>query len=60
MDQQRSAIYAHRDWVLKGEELDSNISEIIRDMKKARWIAEIRREGDQKLPAFLPPDSRPA
>jgi preprotein translocase subunit SecA len=31
MDQQRSAIYAHRDWVLKGEELDSNISEIILD-----------------------------
>ncbi len=60
MDQQRSAIYAHRDWVLKGEELDSNISEIIRD------VVERRLDGLQEMPsreeirnsfAFLPPDS---
>jgi preprotein translocase subunit SecA len=60
MDQQRSAIYAHRDWVLKGEELDSNISEIIRD------VVERRLDGLQTMPsreeirnsfAFLSPDS---
>lgn len=60
MDQQRSAIYAHRDWVLKGEELDSNISEIIHD------VVERRVDGLQTMPsreeirssfAFLSPDS---
>ncbi|HON27419.1 MAG TPA: preprotein translocase subunit SecA [Mesotoga infera] len=60
MDQQRSAIYAHRDWVLKGEELDSNISEIIHD------VVERRVDGLQAMPsreeirssfAFLSPDS---
>lgn len=46
MDQQRSAIYAHRDWVLKGEEIDSNIHEIIDD------VVERRLEDLQEVPSF--------
>ena len=32
MDQQRSAIYAHRDWLLKGEDIDSRVKEIVEDV----------------------------
>jgi len=46
IDQQRSAIYAHRNWVLKGEEIDSNVLEIIED------VVERRLSGLDRLPSF--------
>ncbi|MGC9321362.1 MAG: helicase-related protein, partial [Kosmotogaceae bacterium] len=46
IDQQRSAIYAHRDWVLKGEEIDSNVFEIIED------VVDRRVSGLEQLPPF--------
>ncbi|MDI9367150.1 MAG: preprotein translocase subunit SecA [Thermotogota bacterium] len=46
IDQQRSAIYAHRDWVLKGDEIDSNVFEIIED------VVDRRLSGLEQLPPF--------
>lgn len=46
IDQQRSAIYAHRNWVLKGEEIDSNVFEIIED------VVDRRLSGLEQLPSF--------
>ncbi|MGC9383060.1 MAG: preprotein translocase subunit SecA [Kosmotogaceae bacterium] len=36
VDKQRSAIYAHRNWLLEGKELDKHVSEIIEDVVERR------------------------
>lgn len=36
LDEQRNAVYSHRDWILKGEDLDEHIQEIIDDVVERR------------------------
>lgn len=36
LDEQRNAIYSHRDWILKGENLDEHIQEILDDVVERR------------------------
>lgn len=36
VDKQRSAIYAHRNWLLEGKELDKHVNEIIEDVVERR------------------------
>ncbi len=57
VDKQRSAIYAHRDWLLKGEELDKHVYEIIEDVVDRR-VSKLEQIPDLKtleqLFGFLP------
>ncbi len=57
MDQQRSAIYAHRNWLLKGEDLDSHLEEMIDDVVDRRLSGLERVEDADQLRSifgFLP------
>lgn len=57
MDQQRSAIYAHRNWLLKGENLDSHLGEMIDDVVDRRLSGLERVEDADHLRSifgFLP------
>lgn len=46
VDKQRSAIYAHRDWLLRGEDIDKHIHEIIED------TVTRRTENWETVPAY--------
>lgn len=57
VDRQRSAIYAHRDWLLKGENIDKHIYEIIEDTVTRRtgnWETVPQYEGIKASFGFLP------
>jgi len=60
LDEQRKAIYSHRDWILKGEDIDGHIKEIIEDVVDRRLeefceggICDLEKLKDAFF--FLPP-----
>ncbi len=53
MDQQRSAIYSHRDWLLKGENLDSHLGEMIEDVVERKLSGLERIESAEQFRSLL-------